>query len=94
MKVRTMLHSKVNNIRKLSTTGRTYWYNVGQTVKLSPQQFEYFASNMLDDYDFINNLEIGANAVAIVTDGANSLVVDNQGYSYARYVGHVLEIIV
>lgn len=51
-------------------------------IRLNKNEFKEFVNNLLQDYKFLKNENI-----VEVTDGITSLIVDTQGYNYARYVG-------
>jgi hypothetical protein len=87
--VRTALFRKeptTDNLALPTQEENKQWYKVGRIIHLAPAEYAHFSQNLLDDYEWLENIA----HVAIVTDGTNSIVVDTQGYTYARYVGLVL----
>lgn len=74
---------------------------INQVVELSDQDFDYFSKNLLDDYPFIHQLQENMKdpyagnrqTIAIVNESNNDgILVDSQGYRYARYAAYVDEI--
>lgn len=71
----TMFHSKPEK------------FKIETIIELSKDEFENFKNNLSADYEFVENAE----GIFLVkekgTDNNSGLIVDAQGFSYARYVG-------
>lgn len=93
-RVKTLLFRKCRNMGDLDdcikhSDVKPSWYTVSETKTLSEHDYSQFIENLISkDYDWLER----AKGVILVTDGTNSIVVDNQGYSYARYVGKIVEL--
>lgn len=64
---------------------------VTKKIKLSKKEFRVIADNLFDKVDFLANScewknEYQAYTAVEVTDGAQSIVIETQGYDYPRYV--------
>lgn len=92
MKVRTALLRKCFSMKELkdySDDLPTKLHDVTSVINLSTEQYREFTENLSKDYIWLTNQA----GILIVTDGENKIAVDTQGYSYARYIGLVQEII-
>ncbi|CAG7839908.1 hypothetical protein CLOHAE12215_01324 [Clostridium haemolyticum] len=87
---------KIDNDKYINKCSRTFKYKITDIVELNEAEYNYFCFNLLNDYDFLN--EKGGTyfdddtqeflyncAVAIVCKDKETLIIDPQGYSYARY---------
>ena len=75
-------------------TERASQYAIEEVVGLEPEEFESFADNLLDDFDFIakrvNKMYMDADKVwhciLIKAKGAkDGILTESEGYDYARY---------
>lgn len=59
-------------------------------VELSEVDFNWFINGFMEDYKWFSSLPCGGNALTeygfIVTNGKQIVIVNHEGYSYARYV--------
>ena len=66
---------------------------IKKEIILSKEDFKNFNKDYFEDYKFLKNVECGYDtelekSLCIrVTDGSESVVVNTEGYSYARHVG-------
>lgn len=82
---------KVNNYSLLPLDGGTAEVDINEVIELSNVDWEEFKDNMLDSYYWLENTD-GAVLVKNI-DGEGQVVVDTEGYDYARYTARVLEIL-
>ncbi|QNM15536.1 hypothetical protein [Fusobacterium hominis] len=71
--------------------GETRQVVIIKKVKLSAAKYREFTNNLFDEYDFLKNTceyidDLGAFTAVEITNEKSSLVVETQGYDYARYV--------
>lgn len=81
---------RVNSSKKES-------FIIEKVIELSTTQYEAFSQNLLDDRDFISehllNMGVDQNGiwhcilVKETTTNATGILINSEGYSYARYVG-------
>lgn len=93
---------KVSSVDEIGTWGSDKdYYVVVATKELSNEDFEYFADHLLEDFDWIKTLGKKCYCVdgcfyciEVINKDApstTSILVEPEGYSYARYVGLKLE---
>lgn len=80
-----LLEDQKNLIYKFHTHPEEF--KIDTIVEISHEQFEIFKSNMMDDYDFIENIDEIFLLKEKGTEDSSGIIVDAQGSSYARYVG-------
>lgn len=62
-------------------------FKIETIVEVSAEEFEKFKNNLLDDYDFVKAHDDIFLVKAKDAPISSSLIVDAQGFGYARYVG-------
>lgn len=96
---------KIDNDEEINEKSYSNKYKITHIIELSNEEYNYFSFNLLNDYDFlqgtggseVEELENGqvkllyGYAVAIVSEGKETIIVDAQGYSYARYTCRLVE---
>lgn len=93
---------KVENDKMIDESSYINKYKVEKIVILDIEEYNYFKFNLLTDYVFLHNqggtiTDDTTNkmlynlAVAIVCDGQETLIIDPQGFSYARYTCRLIE---
>ena len=96
--VKTELARKCSNIAEVENEindgfGEYAVYDITTIFELSHDDFNKFQQNLLHDYTFIKGFEEEVFLVVEKNqDFKTGLVIDPQGFSYARYVGNVLSI--
>lgn len=82
---------KVNNVSALPRDGGTVIVDITEVIELSKEDWEEFKDNMLDSYYWLKDTD-GAVLVKN-SEGDGRVVVDTEGYDYARYAGRVVSIL-
>lgn len=93
---------KINNDKFIDEKSYINKYKVEKIVILGLEEYNYFKFNLLNDYDFLQgqggtftddetNEVLYNTAVAVVCEGQETIVIDPQGYSYARYTCRLIE---
>lgn len=89
----------IGDLRKARETGQKKTIKIHARVDLDPADFEYFANNLLEDYNFIEENEFGTgvdeegNVFCILVstkDRPEKIAVNPEGYNYARYAALIL----
>lgn len=94
---------KTDNDKEVEESSIMRKYKITRIVKLSNEDYNYFSYNLLTDYEFLdgtggsyldekNNEYIGL-AVLVVSENCEPLVIDAQGYAYARYTNKFVEVV-
>lgn len=91
--VRTALFRKATHLEELQmkvAESQKEWFPVEHVIILTDAEFEEFTSNFLEDYKWLE----GYDEILLICNSQyeNFIVVDKQGYDYARYVGLAYEI--
>lgn len=90
----------IGDLIKARGMGRPEPIIVIATVNLEPADFEHFANNLLEDYNFIEehtgkcgvDREGNAHCILIGTsDRQEKIAVESEGYNYARYAALIIE---
>ena len=98
MIVETVIVRKPSNLVEVETftnnnKNKTELVLVSEVIKLSEKDYNDFVSNFMNDYDFLKDKggynKTYRNTVLIYCPNKPCLVIDPEGYSYARYVGLV-----
>lgn len=97
----THFHFKANHLRNLRNTAKDQPVRVEVTkiIELTQAQYQHFSSHLLEDMPFIAaNRELmsggdGATRCLLVTarNIRGGLLIDSQGYDYARYAAEVVD---
>ena len=96
---------KEDNDKYIDEKSYSNKYKITKIVELNNEEYNYFSFNLMNDYDFLSEtggscveeLENGqvkllyGYAVAIVSEGKETIIVDAQGFSYARYTCRLVE---
>lgn len=94
---------KTDNDKEVEESSIMRKYKITRIVKLSNEDYNYFSYNLLTDYEFLdgtggsyldekNNEYIGL-AVLVVSENCEPLVIDAQGYAYARYTNKFVSVV-
>lgn len=98
----THFHFKANHLRDLQNTAddKPIHVEIVKIIALTQAQYQHFFSHLLEDMPFISaNRELMGGGSAGVTrcllvttrNIKGGLLVDGQGYDYARYTAEVLD---
>lgn len=93
---------KCDNDKYIDESSYINKYKISDIVIMNEEDYNYFCFNLLNDYDFLQNKggtwsddetdEVLYNgAVCIYCEGKEPLIIDPQGYSYARYTNRLIE---
>lgn len=97
MLVKTQLHSKLVDLKELKKYGaqQTKTYEVAEVITLTDVKWKEFTNKFMADHKFLDRGDgYGKNGILIVQNKkGDRVVVDTQGYLYARYAGVVKEVI-
>lgn len=66
---------------------KSEWVKIRNILILEESEMISLVSDFLKDRNYLKGLE----GMIMVTDGEIELVIDTQGYDYARYVGRIIE---
>lgn len=88
---------KIENIKEVKKSIKNRksiktFFLIKKEILLSKDDFKNFNNNFFKEYDFLKNTCEWIEDKKIysgvrVTDGKFSVIIDTQGYNYARYVG-------
>lgn len=90
----------IGDLRRARYTGKMTPIKVIATVNLETADFEHFANNLLEDYNFIeehtgeSGTDREGNEYCIIvgtTDRSEKIAVNPEGYNYARYAALIIE---
>ena len=91
----THFHFKANHLRDLQNTAKDkpIRVEVVKIIALTQAQYQHFFSHLLEDMPFISANSDGVTRCLLVTTRniKGGLLVDGQGYDYARYTAEVLD---
>lgn len=93
---------KVDNDKYIDESSYLNKYKITDIVYMNESNYNYFCFNLLNDYDFLadkggtwSNDETGIVeyhcAVCIYCEGKEPVIIDPQGFSYARYTNRLTE---
>lgn len=95
-------NTKESNDIEIKESSSLNKFQVQKIVKLSLEQYDYFIDNLLDNYDFLSKtggyeLDDITNelsfyyGVTVICDNQETIIIDAEGYSYARYCTQLVE---
>lgn len=73
-------------------------YTIEATIELSGEEYNYFTDNLLEDFDFISkhkekmytDINHVWHCILVKVIGANEgILVESEGYDYARYAAYI-----
>lgn len=87
---------KITNDKEIEESSHLTKYKITDIVELNEDEYNYFSFNLLNDYEFLSGKGgsesddttekfLYSYAVAVYCKGKEILIIDPQGYSYARY---------
>ena len=90
---------KANHVQNLmeETAKQPIRVEVVKVIQLSPQQFRHFSANLLQDMPFIaanthltgRDKEVTRCLLVTIRGNRDGILVDSQGFDYARYSAYV-----
>ena len=90
----------IDDLRKARITGSAAPIKVIARLNMEPADFDYFAENLLEDYNFIeehtgnSGTDREGNEYCIIVGTNNrkeKIAVNPEGYNYARYAALIIE---
>ncbi len=99
--INTYLCKKAASVRKLQDAmdAAPARVEIAKIIELTQAQYSHFSSHLLDDMPFIKaNRDIAAQGsrqdavrclLVTTREGRNAILVDSQGYDYARYAAFI-----
>ncbi|QDY26988.1 LPD29 domain-containing protein [Clostridium botulinum] len=93
---------KVDNDKYIDERSYLNKYKITDIVYMNEENYNYFCFNLLDDYTFLENkggtwtddeteIVLYHGGVCVYCEGKEPIIIDPQGYSYARYTNRLAE---
>lgn len=93
---------KTDNDKYIEENSYLNKYKITDIIYMNEANYNYFCFNLLNDYDFLSNkggtwtddetgIVLYNCAVCVYCEGKEPIIIDPQGYNYARYTNRLIE---